>query len=135
VKSQAQRGCWSATTQKDYAVRGAEQTQTEPGFSGGRNGASWMSTAVSSAAGPTISIPVRLQVTSLLDGLAECKSNPKLAGELGLNRTTVYYLRRELEEAGFVWTDGGSKGQIRPGARQEPAVGTNNGRHGQEGGR
>ncbi len=75
------------------------------------------------------------QVTALLDGLAEGKSNPKLAGELGLNRTTVYYLRRELEESGVVWSDGGSRGQIRPGARKEPAVRPNNGGHGQEGGR
>jgi transposase-like protein len=75
------------------------------------------------------------QVTSLLDGLAEGKSNPKLAGELGLNRTTVYYLRRELEESGVVRSDSGSIGQIRPDAKKEPTVGPNNGGRGQEGGR
>jgi transposase-like protein len=36
------------------------------------------------------------QIISLLRGLAEGKSNPALAGELGIHRTTVYYLRREL---------------------------------------
>lgn len=46
------------------------------------------------------------QVILLLRGLTEGKSNPKLAGELGLNRTTVYYLRNELLEAGVVVSDG-----------------------------
>ncbi|MGB3717236.1 MAG: helix-turn-helix domain-containing protein [Candidatus Promineifilaceae bacterium] len=48
-----------------------------------------------------------IQVVLLLRGLNEGKSNPRLAGELGLNRTTVYYLRRELQEAGAVQPDGG----------------------------
>ena len=66
-----------------------------------------------------------VQVVLLLRGLTEGKSNPRLAGELGLNRTTVYYLRRELQEAGAVLSDGGivvNKGYSEP---QRP-----DGRHG-----
>lgn len=37
------------------------------------------------------------QVVMLLRGLYEGKSNSILAGELGLSRTTVYYLRQQLQ--------------------------------------
>jgi transposase-like protein len=48
-----------------------------------------------------------LQVVLLLRGLIEDKSNPSLASELGLNRTTVYHLRNELLEAGVLIASGG----------------------------
>lgn len=45
------------------------------------------------------------QIITLLRGLSDGKSNPALADELGINRTTVYYLRLELQEAGFSYPD------------------------------
>jgi transposase-like protein len=39
------------------------------------------------------------QVMLLLLGIKEGKSNPALASELGISRTAVYYLRRQLQDS------------------------------------
>ena len=72
-----------------------------------------------------------LQVVLLLRGLTEGKSNPRLAGELGLNRTTVYYLRRELHEAGALLPDGGFVVDKRRNEAQKPD-GRGGNRHGEQ---